>query len=139
MLYLYCVLPVSPTKLCAVLQSVCSAQKVLSYRVRISNSLFYRHSVCGTEVLCWLHQVWSVVCCRCVLPVGQLELLPGCEGVPEGIPTTAQLRPRSMALDGAALENLEVRKQWALCSLERCVTDVEFQGVYHVKVCTTFF
>lgn len=46
--------------------------------------------------------------CRSVLPVGQLELLPGCEGVPEGSVTTTQLGPRFMALDGAALENLEV-------------------------------
>ena len=46
--------------------------------------------------------------CRSVLPVGQLELLPGCEGVPEGSTATTHLRPRFMALDGAALENLEV-------------------------------
>lgn len=46
--------------------------------------------------------------CRSVLPVGQLELLPGCEGVPEASTTTTHLRPRFMALDGAALENLEV-------------------------------
>ena len=46
--------------------------------------------------------------CRSVLPVGQLELLPGCEGIPEGATTTSHLRPRFMALDGAALENLEV-------------------------------
>ena len=47
--------------------------------------------------------------CRSVLPVGQLELLPGFEGVPEGSATiNTHLRPRFMALDGAALENLEV-------------------------------
>ena len=45
--------------------------------------------------------------CRSVLPVGQLELLPGCDGVPQAS-TTTHLRPRFMALDGAALENLEV-------------------------------
>lgn len=107
--------------------------------MRISYSLFYLYSVCRTEELCWVHQVWSVVCCRCVLPVSQLELLPGCEGVPEGVPTTAQLRPRFMALDGAALENLEVCKTWPLCSLNTCVADIEFRGMKNVKVCTTLF
>ena len=53
----------------------------------------------------------SVLCAerRSVLPVGQLELLPGCDGVPEGVATAARVGPCYMALDGAALENLEVR------------------------------
>lgn len=43
-----------------------------------------------------------------MLPVGQLELLPGCLGIPEGSCTATHMGPRFMALDGAALENLEV-------------------------------
>ena len=46
---------------------------------------------------------------RSVVPVGQMELLPGCVGVPEDAATGSGLGPRFMALDGAALESLEVR------------------------------
>lgn len=55
--------------------------------------------------------IWP--CCRSVVPVGQLELLPGCTGVPESLSAdmTASLGPRYMALDGAALESLEVSVQ----------------------------
>ena len=46
--------------------------------------------------------------CRSVVPVGQMELLPGCVGVPEDAVTGSAVGPRYMALDGAALESLEV-------------------------------
>ncbi len=46
--------------------------------------------------------------CRSILPVGQLELLPGCEGVLQDVPVASNTGPRFMALDGAALQNLEV-------------------------------
>lgn len=44
-----------------------------------------------------------------MVPVGQMELLPGCVGVPEDAATGSAVGPRYMALDGAALESLEVR------------------------------
>ncbi|DBA75103.1 TPA: hypothetical protein ACH3X1_010428 [Trebouxia sp. C0004] len=45
---------------------------------------------------------------KSILPVGQLELLPGCEGVSQDAPVASNTGPRFMALDGAALQNLEV-------------------------------
>lgn len=58
------------------------------------------------------------IACRSILPVGQLELLPGCEGVSQDGPTASATGPRFMALDGAALQNLEVcRHEGYSCNL----------------------
>lgn len=59
--------------------------------------------VSGFDLLMCSHNFRSVV------PVGQMELLPGCVGVPEDAATGSVLGSRFMALDGAALESLEVR------------------------------
>ncbi len=51
---------------------------------------------------------WSWHACRSILPVGQLELLAGCDGISQDCPVASPTGRQLMALDGAALQNLEV-------------------------------
>lgn len=109
-------LPVGINRISVLCCSPLCLYQVVSPAECVSAAVCSVCTVCAGGVLHCVHQVLSFVCCRCVLPVAQLELLPACEGVQEGAATTAQLRPRCMALDGAALENLEVLERTALCS-----------------------
>ncbi|KAL0028206.1 hypothetical protein WJX79_001719 [Trebouxia sp. C0005] len=55
-----------------------------------------------------INHLRTILLDKSILPVGQLELLPGCVGVLQDAPVASNTGPHFMALDGAALQNLEV-------------------------------
>lgn len=60
----------------------------------------------GSVLLDDMNMSMTSCLCRSVVPVGQMELLPGCVGIPEDAVTGSAVG--YMALNGAALESLEV-------------------------------